>query len=279
LFFHFVLGIDLIIFDSVFPYSLLLFLLLFFIIVLPVLIYNELKYKNLTYEITSTNLVYRFGIINLKKVIIPLARLQNVSYNRSFFERIFGLVTIEIETAGSKMGVPECIISGIESHKRKDFVNELFGYIHSAKIDGLENNITDSMRMENTLIEIVNVLKDIKKELKEEKTNPMIFKKQLALEITKQIHGLEKAKKAQQFFEKTFQQRKTPEKIPLLKIGSFPTPLNKIINLITKSKSETKRLIRQKAIKLNQKKVETEEMLVKKNDILQIGKKKWFKIQ
>ncbi len=176
---HYVLSLNFLDFGGLVSFPIALFIFLFVILVLPVLLYNELKYDNMTYEITKTNLVHRFGIINLKKVIIPLARIQDISYRRSFFERMLGLITIEIETAGSKSGIPECIIQGIPSNEREEFVKTLFKQVELARIDGLESRVTESMRIENILVDISHTLKDIREELKQQKENEKYLKKEL----------------------------------------------------------------------------------------------------
>ena len=38
----------------------------------------------------------------LKKRYIPFERIQSLNYNEGVFHRIFGLVKVQVETAGSK---------------------------------------------------------------------------------------------------------------------------------------------------------------------------------
>lgn len=122
-------------------------------------------------------------------------------------------------------------------------------------------------------------IKKIKKELA---VNPMTFKKQLAFEITKQFHSEKKAQKAQKHFEQVFQSRGVPKKVKSqkLKVKSW-----NIIDLLLEAKlvssrSEAKRLIKQEAVKINNKAMkQLNNVTITSGDIISIGKKKWLKIK
>lgn len=103
---------------------------------------------------------------------------------------------------------------------------------------------------------------------------PMNVKKQLALEITAQFHGLSKAQVAQKHFEQTFQ-HKEPEYKQTVKLQEN---LIQTISQITKSNSESKRLIQQKAVDLNNQTVTDFNQSVKIGDKLKIGQKTFVKI-
>ena len=49
--------------------------------------------------------------------------------------------------------------------------------------------------------------------------------------------------------------------------------------LSSKSRSEAKRLIKQGAVKINQQTITDGKQIIKKNDIIQVGKRKWVKIK
>jgi tyrosyl-tRNA synthetase len=44
--------------------------------------------------------------------------------------------------------------------------------------------------------------------------NPVMYKKRLAFEIVKQLNNEEQAKKAQEYFERTIQQKRTADRYP-----------------------------------------------------------------
>jgi tyrosyl-tRNA synthetase len=115
--------------------------------------------------------------------------------------------------------------------------------------------------------------------------NPMALKKDLAFKITRQIHGQAKAKKAEADFEKVFQQGKKPDNIPGFRVKQLSANPISPLDLLTEtglasSRSEAKRLIRQKAVKINNQPVLDygKDIQVKADDIIQVGKKRWLKI-
>ncbi|MEN3044819.1 MAG: tyrosine--tRNA ligase [Candidatus Hydrothermales bacterium] len=108
---------------------------------------------------------------------------------------------------------------------------------------------------------------------------PLEAKEELAFLITKIFHGEEKAIKAKEYFFKTFRKREIPQEIPELRIKN-----KKIFEIlfetkIVQSKSEAKRLIRQKGVDLNGKTIEDENYVPQKGEhVLKVGKRKFFKI-
>ena len=121
-------------------------------------------------------------------------------------------------------------------------------------------------------------IKQFEKKLKEG-TNPKEIKEALALEIVKRYHKADKAKKAQEEFTKVFGKKELPKSIPTLS-----TKTN-ILDLLTtagvSSKSEARRLVEQGGIRINDKPVKdpAAKLKLKSGDILQIGKRRFFKIK
>lgn len=103
---------------------------------------------------------------------------------------------------------------------------------------------------------------------------PMIVKKQLALEITGQYHGTAKAKAAQVSFEQTFQ-KKAPE---------FKQTIKALDNLvatiaqISGSNSEAKRLISQGGVDVNGVKAGPDTK-IKPGDKIKVGKMKFYEVK
>lgn len=104
----------------------------------------------------------------------------------------------------------------------------------------------------------------------------------LAETIVKTYHSQKDAKEAKEYFIKTFVKKEIPTKIPHLKIKKGGITL---LELVTKagveSKSQARRLISQKGIKINGeiKKNPKENLNIKTGDVLQIGKKRFFNLQ
>ncbi|HUV46877.1 MAG TPA: tyrosine--tRNA ligase [Candidatus Bathyarchaeia archaeon] len=131
-----------------------------------------------------------------------------------------------------------------------------------------------------TEIPLIKV-KEIEKSLKAGK-NPMIYKKQLAFSIVKMLYGEKLAEKSQQYFEKVFQSKKTPEKIKILKtkVGKRDLPALLVELKMAPSKSEAKRLVKQAAVEINNKTIkEYDNITIKTGDIIKVGKKRWVKIK
>lgn len=112
--------------------------------------------------------------------------------------------------------------------------------------------------------------------------NPRNAKAMLAKEIVKFLYDKEMAERAEQEFERIFKERKLPAKIPEIKIKK--KELN-ILELLVKtnlapSKSEAKRLVLQKGVKIDgqicgdwRETIKTEA-----GKIIQVGKRKFLKI-
>ncbi|MCH7641397.1 tyrosine--tRNA ligase [Patescibacteria group bacterium] len=114
----------------------------------------------------------------------------------------------------------------------------------------------------------VEVLTDLPLKLQKE-AGPLKAKKQLAFDVVSQIHGKDKAKKAQEKFEKTFQ-RKKPEyetKIPRKKnLAQSIAPFTSLASV-----SDAKRYISQGAVDVNQGTVTDPTYQPKAGDQIRIG--------
>ncbi len=104
----------------------------------------------------------------------------------------------------------------------------------------------------------------------------------LAEKIVSDLHSPILAKKAKNYWLKTFSQKELPKEAPLLRLKEKKI---KIIDLLLKagikSKSEARRLIFQKAIEINNeiKNDPKEEIEINEEVILKIGKKRFYKIK
>ena len=133
-------------------------------------------------------------------------------------------------------------------------------------------------------------IKKTKEKLKKDK-NPMLLKKQMAFKITALLKGEKEAQQARREFEKVHQQNKTPTNIPTFPLSKLSkNPINPVDLLVetnlAPSRTETKRLITQKAVKLNQSTInnlpagkagQQSTINVKSDDILKVGKHRWLK--
>ena len=125
-------------------------------------------------------------------------------------------------------------------------------------------------------------IREIEENLKLKKTNPRDAKTKLAREIVRVYYGKKVATKAEKEFERIFKGKKLPAKIPKISLGE--KKLN-ILDLLAKtklapSKSEAKRLILQKGVKVDGEIAADWRMIIqiKKGMIIQIGKRKFLKL-
>ncbi len=111
-------------------------------------------------------------------------------------------------------------------------------------------------------------------------SNPMEAKKQLAFQIVKELHNEADAKQAQEYFESTFQQKQTPQDIPTLSVTSKNIVDVLVETRLASSKSEAKRLIDQKGVKVNGETITSINYeLSTNNSILSVGSRKFVKVQ
>ncbi len=125
-------------------------------------------------------------------------------------------------------------------------------------------------------------IKQYKDGLASGKLNPKDIKKELAFEIVKIYNSLVEAKKAQEEFEKVFEEKKLPSKIQEFAISGRINILDLLVKTkLTSSKSEAKRLVVQKGVRINEKiwddwKTEVD---IKKGMVINVGKRKFAKIK
>jgi tyrosyl-tRNA synthetase len=132
-----------------------------------------------------------------------------------------------------------------------------------------------------TRIDLKEISK-LKKMFLDKKINPIEIKKLLAKEIVKIYHGENLSDFAQKEFEKVFKEKKQPSELPEIELK------NKKVNILDflvnsklcYSKSEAKRLIIQKGVKVDDKLIENwkKEVLFKNGSVIQVGRKKFVKI-
>ncbi len=158
--------------------------------------------------------------------------------------------------------------------------NEIYGKVMS---------ITDSLIMD--YFELVTdvsdeELKEFQQQLEKQTINPMLLKKRLAREIVTQLYSQKAASEAEEYFVKVVQQKQLPEETSenlisfkqLAKGGSISISRLLVITGLAKSRSEANRLIAQGAIRVDGKKVTSNNAIVASGDIISIGKRRFAKV-
>lgn len=113
--------------------------------------------------------------------------------------------------------------------------------------------------------------------------DPREAKVRLAESIVARYHGEPVARKERDWFEDTISRGYTPEDLPTLTIShdSLQTLDLVVIAQPEKSRGEARRLIAQGAVELNGRKLKKadQELRLKSNDVLQVGKRQWFRLE
>jgi putative membrane protein len=78
-------------------YVFLIMALLFGFLAIPSTLLSFIYFK---YLITQDELIIQSGIVNRKQRNIPLKRIQNVNIQQNFVQRLLGISTVKMETAG-----------------------------------------------------------------------------------------------------------------------------------------------------------------------------------
>jgi len=134
----------------------------------------------------------------------------------------------------------------------------------------------------------VDKVKEIKEDIEVNNVNPMQYKKDLAYIIVKEFHGEVKAKEAAQEFENVFSKGGLPEDIPEVEISEDQLEdgelwIVKIVAAtgLVDSNSEARRMIKQGAVTIDDKKYEkiNLDLEVKDGMIVQIGKRRYAKLR
>ena len=122
-------------------------------------------------------------------------------------------------------------------------------------------------------------IKSLKAEALANKINPRDIKFELGIEIVTRFHNKVEAEKSKNDFLKVFQKNQNPDDIKLVDVSEMPLPnLLKHVGFVT-STSEARRLIIQKALKIDERTIESiDEKLPTGQYLIKLGKKKFIKV-
>jgi len=118
-------------------------------------------------------------------------------------------------------------------------------------------------------------MEDVKKILS---GSPRDAKARLAREIVTLYHGADAAKKAEEAFDRVFKSKEMPEDIPEVKVKKGTLLIDVLVSSkLISSKSEARRVIEQKGVKLNGIVIDSIETSVQEGT-LQVGKRKFLNL-
>jgi tyrosyl-tRNA synthetase len=126
-------------------------------------------------------------------------------------------------------------------------------------------------------------IEEIKKDLGSRRVSPRNLKSRLAREIATLFCNKEKALFAEKEFNKVFRDKELPFNIPEIKIEKININIMDLLvrTKLVSSKSEAKRLILQKGVKINDIVQDDwkKELKLKKNEVIQVGKRKFARLK
>jgi tyrosyl-tRNA synthetase len=242
---------------------------------------------------------YKTGIpISMHEILYPLAQAMDSVAIKSDVElggtdqkfnllvgrdiqREFGIEPQVILTLPLLLGT-----DGVE--KMSKSLDNFIGINESAKeIYGKTLSIPDNLLYSYFVLttDVANdELKSIEKDLKNESVNPRDIKRNLARKLVEMYHSIEAAETAEKEFDNIFVKKGLPDEIEEFKIDSGMKSLE-ILDLIVTvglapSKSEARRLVTQGGVTIDGEKIDDikEVIILDKNKILKVGKRKFIKL-
>jgi tyrosyl-tRNA synthetase len=125
-------------------------------------------------------------------------------------------------------------------------------------------------------------INEIRVQLQDPAVNPRDLKRRLARELVTLYYDSEAALRAEQHFDRIFIQKESPEEIPEYRLGEKKLLVEVLTEAgLTASKSEARRLIRQKAVKIDREPctdIQHELVPGGKGIIIKVGKRRFLKV-
>ena len=148
----------------------------------------------------------------------------------------------------------------------KDTANDMFGKVMSIPDNLIVTYLTHCTRVPMNEVNVAEMR--IK-----EGGNPRDEKMKLAKELVKMYHGEKSSIEAEKYFVSTFQKKEIPEEIAEFNIAGKNIIEATLASGIAVSKSDARRLINEKGVKINGETVISVDVTLKSGDIIQKGKR------
>lgn len=154
------------------------------VVALGALVYSwlDLIYRNFTYELDNREIIIRQGVVTRRTTVIPYAAIQDITSERSLGERMLGLATLEIETAGSAHLASEIVLPGISN--KDAVIHEVMQRVEKAKgtmgtearsqgtdVSQLLSSILDELKLISSKLEALGKKNNEKAASKEDKAD------------------------------------------------------------------------------------------------------------
>jgi tyrosyl-tRNA synthetase len=235
----------------------------------PIYLHEFLYPLAQAYDATAMNVDLQIGGNDQLFNMMRGRDLQKILNNK---EKFVMTMKILADDSGKKMG---------KSEDNAVFLDQSPENIYGAIMSWPDGFIANTFEL---LTDVpMEEIEKMRKDMKEEKVNPMDLKKRLAKEITETFCGKEEAKKAEQDFVSKFQKKDLSVEVEELEIRRNET----IVEILSKnglanSKSDARRKIQQGGVSVDGQKINNVDFPARRNwdgKILKIGKKDFRKIK
>lgn len=124
--------------------------------------FSAFYYRAIEYEINDTEIIVKRGIITHSNKVVPYRTVTNIEVKQGPFDRLFGIATIQIQTAGnSQTGVEEQLSGLIDARELNETILERIRLLNPPKFVAGENAAIQSLRPLLTELQSINeVLKE-----------------------------------------------------------------------------------------------------------------------
>lgn len=109
------------------------------IVILFSLFFSIIRWWTYYYWFEDAELRVKYGLFIKKKRYIPFERIQTLNYHEGIFHRLFGLVKVEVETAGSSEGKAEVVLTALS----REAANQIEAEMRKAKQQPTEQQVEE----------------------------------------------------------------------------------------------------------------------------------------
>ncbi len=111
------------------------------VVIILLLVFGILHWYKYTYRIENGELRIEYGVLIRKKRYIPIERIQTIDVSAGIIQRIFGLVKLQVETAGGGMQA-EAVLSAIKEEEASQLREILSGSKNKQQQEEIETEQT-----------------------------------------------------------------------------------------------------------------------------------------
>lgn len=137
----------------------------FFVFIVLAILYTGVYYNSILFEIVEDEVHVNKGVITKTRKIVPYRTITNVEIKQGPYDRILGLGTIELQTAGfssNKRG-PEERMDGLPSHELEIIQTLIIDRIRNVRGSPATTHDTEITSSEDALTGILDEIKETRK--------------------------------------------------------------------------------------------------------------------